>query len=51
MADRESEHSRKWLECGRERKRKFSRQKKIACISAVKIETELVAEINCFVSN
>ena len=41
LADRESKHNGKWLECGRERERVFSRQKKRACISVVKIEAEL----------
>jgi len=40
MADTESEHNR-WLECGREWERIFSRQRKIACSLVVKIEAEL----------
>jgi len=41
MVDRESGHNRKSLECERQRERIFSRQRKIACNSAVKIEAEL----------
>ena len=40
IADRESEHNRKWFEWGRERERIFSRQRKVACSSAVKIKVE-----------
>jgi len=37
MADRESEHNRKSLECGRERERIFPRQRKIDCSSGLKL--------------